>query len=294
MTINLAGQVAVVIGGTGGFGRGACLGLAERGASVVVNARSQERIDELVETIKSKGGHAVGIAESVITLDSAQMVIAKAVEAFGHVDTLVNCAGHAMDHSILKTTWEEWQAMIDVELMSAFAGVKAAADHMATSGFGGSIITVAGHGGIYGMAGSSGHAAAKGGVIAATWGWAEELIKHGITVNCIRGRVDSVISRDGMSRYYAKESKTKTPREIKFYEPQESAPLIVWLASSEARDITGRCIGIDGPRIQIWEPKPPDTEIFTSLPSWNADALGEALGPAIRRRPPKASYKDFM
>jgi hypothetical protein len=84
-----------------------------------------------------------------------------------------------------------------------------------------------------------------------------------------------------------------TPRDLGFFDPEEAAPLVVWLASPAARDVTGRYLGIDGGRVTIWEPKAPDTEIW-AFPSWTPESLSESLGPLLRRRPPMMKVGDLL
>jgi NAD(P)-dependent dehydrogenase (short-subunit alcohol dehydrogenase family) len=292
VAIDLSGKVAAVVGGTGGWGRGVSVALAEHGAAVLVNGREPTRIDEVVNGINSSGGRAVGLSQSVVSLEEARRVVTAGIEAFGSVDIVVNCAGVQTYQSLLDTSWEQVQEVIDIELLSAFASTKAAAEHMVESGHGGTIITIGGAAGIYGLEGGSGHAAAKGGVNSATWGWARELQPHGITVNNVRGGVVSGLTQPNIERQ--QRDFGTTAEDLGFFDGRQSASVIVWLASEEARDITGFCLGIDGPKITIWEPKAPDTELWT-VTSWDDPAaIGRALGSALRHRPPILKSQDLI
>jgi 3-oxoacyl-[acyl-carrier protein] reductase len=292
VTIDLSGKVAAVVGGTGGWGRGVSVALAEHGAAVVVNGRDQTRIDEIVNGINSSGGQAVGLSQSVVSLEGARRVVSAAIEAFGSVDIVVNCAGVQTYQSLLDTSWEQIQEVIDIELLSAFASTKAAAELMVETGQGGTIITIGGAAGIYGLKGGSGHAAAKGGVNSATWGWARELEAYGITVNNVRGGVVSGLTQLNIEKQ--QRDFGITAADLGFFDGQQAASLIVWLASAEARDITGFCLGIDGPKITIWEPKAPDTELWTVTLWDDPAAIGDALGPALRHRPAMLKSQDLI
>jgi NAD(P)-dependent dehydrogenase (short-subunit alcohol dehydrogenase family) len=267
--IRLDGRVAVVTGGTGGWGSAAAAELAARGAAVVVNARSQDKIDALVARLRGAGAQASGVAADVRTLAAAQHVVATAVERYGHVDVLVNSMG-AWSGALLEMTEQDWHEVISTDLDAVFACTKAAATQMVAQGTGGSIISLAGGAGMFGMAGAGAVAAAKGGVASAVWSWSDELRPHGITVNAIRGHVRSSI----------------TGGESAGFESAAAAPLVAWLASADAADITGTYLGIDGPRITMWEPGPPDTAAYR-FPHWTAEELSRRIGPMIRRRPPR-------
>jgi NAD(P)-dependent dehydrogenase (short-subunit alcohol dehydrogenase family) len=134
--VSLAGKVAIVTGATGGWGSGAALAMAERGASVVLNARTQSKLDAFAERLRASGFDVAGIAEDVSTLEGATNLVGRAVEQYGRVDVLVNSAGmrhtdgpsasaddpHAMyGGGLLGMSQEAWDATITSELTMIFA-----------------------------------------------------------------------------------------------------------------------------------------------------------------------------
>jgi NAD(P)-dependent dehydrogenase (short-subunit alcohol dehydrogenase family) len=268
------------------------MALAQHGATVVVSARNETRLNRLVETIRSTGGDAIGVTGDISSLDGARGIVEATTQAVGRVDVLVNCAGGLPSEPLLAMTVEEWDGVITQELHGAFYCVKAAAEHMVSRGEGGAIISVAGGAGIYGIVGESAHAAAKGGLIAGSWGWAEELRQYGIRVNCVRGGVRSNAMDRAVTNVRPNGS-AATPRDLGFFEPEEAAPLVVWLASAAAKEVTGRYFGIDGPRLTLWEPKAPDTEVW-AFPAWTPDSLADSVQPLLRRRPPMMKVGDLL
>ena len=307
--VRLDGKVAVVTGATGGWGGGAAYGLARRGAKVVLNARTQSTLDAFATRLSGMGGTAVGVAQDVRSFEGASHLIQAAVDAFGRVDALVNCAGVTVNDpsapvdpaaaagplalyggSLLDMPEDAWLHVIAAELSSIFACTKAAATQMVAQGDGGSITTVVGT--IVGAAGQSAHAAAKGGVLNGIWSWSDELRPHDITVNGVRGYVRSLLTDPAFS---IEDHDFEAPRtgEALPTEPAEAGELIAWLASDDARDITGAYVGFDGPRVTIWEPKLPDTAVFHDG-GWSSEDLAASVGPLLRRRPPRPTMTDLV
>jgi NAD(P)-dependent dehydrogenase (short-subunit alcohol dehydrogenase family) len=307
--IRLDGKVAVVTGATGGWGGGAAYGLARRGAKVVLNARTQAKLDAFADRLAGWGGTAIGVAQDIRSFDGASTLVDAAVEAFGRVDVLVNCAGVTVtDPSVpadpaaaqgplalyggglLEMPEEAWLHVLAAELSSVFACTKAAAAQMVRQGDGGSITTVVGT--IVGAAGQSAHAAAKGGVLNGIWSWADELRPHGITVNGVRGYVRSLLTDPNFTIEGHDFAAARTSMELPT-EPSEAGELVAWLASDEARDLTGAYLGFDGPRVTIWEPKLPETSVYRDE-GWTAEDLDLSIGPLLRRRPPRPTMTDLV
>jgi NAD(P)-dependent dehydrogenase (short-subunit alcohol dehydrogenase family) len=296
--VSLAGKVAVVTGATGGWGSGAALALAERGASVVLNSRTQSTLDAFAERMRSTGAEAVGIAEDVMTLEGATRLVERAVARYGRLDVLVNSAGmrrtddsHAMyGGSLLAMSQEAWDATIAAELTMIFACTKAAASQMVAQGHGGAIVTVVGN--VLGAPGESAHAAAKSAVLGCIWSWSDELKEHGITVNGVRGYVRSLLTDPAFDvldyAFDARRGAGTLPTE-----PADAGQIVAWLASADAADITGAYLGLDGPRVTVWEPKLPDTAVFRE-PAWRVEDLARAVGPILRRRPRRPTMSDQL
>jgi NAD(P)-dependent dehydrogenase (short-subunit alcohol dehydrogenase family) len=297
MSIRLDGKVAVIAGATGGWGGGTAVALARRGAAVVLSSRSQAKVDALAARLHAEGLQAIGVAQDINTLAGAERLVEKAVDAFGRVDVLMNAVGvtsadgDALDHmSILDTSEESWRYTIDVELNAAFNCTKAAAVQMVAQGDGGAIVSVVGT--VIGSAGRAPHAAAKGGLLNGIWSWSDELREHGITVNGVRGYVRSMLTDKTFDIEREPFTAERTTPELPT-EPVEAGELIAWLASEEGASVTGQYIGIDGPRITIWEPSLPQITVFRE-PQWSAEQLAASVGPIIGRRPPRPTMTDVV
>ncbi len=306
--IRLDGKVAIVNGATGGWGSGTAMVLARRGASVVLNARTQSKLDALARRIRQRGGTAIGVAQDVRTLEGAERLIERAVSEYGRVDVLMHAAGvRAVDAAaknketaseltslyggtLLEMSPESWDFVLAAELTSVFSCAKAAAAQMVDQGEGGAIVAVVGT--ILGAAGQSVHAAAKAGLLNALWSWSDELKPHGVTVNGVRGYVRSLLTDPGFDVEAYDFDAPRTGPELPT-EPAEAGELIAWLASAEATDITGAYIGLDGARATYWEPRLPDVAVFNH-PGWTAEELSRNFGPIIRRRPPRPSMTQVV
>ena len=169
--IRLDGKVAVITGATGGWGSGAAVALADRGAKVVLNARTQSKLDVLAERLTARGADAVGMAEDVKDLAGSTRLVARTVERYGRLDILVNSAGMRSSDGppveegktlglyggdLLDIDEDVWNTTIVSELTMIYACTKAAVEQMVRQGDGGSVITVIGT--ILGQGGQSAHA----------------------------------------------------------------------------------------------------------------------------------------
>lgn len=184
------GRVAVVTGAGAGLGREYALLLASRGAKVVVNdlggshageGASQRAADVVVEEIRKNGGEAVADYNSVIDGDK---VIETAIKAFGRVDILINNAGILRDRSIIKTSEQDWNLVLDVHLKGSFKCTQAAFPHMKKQNYG-RIIMTSSNSGIYGNFGQANYSAAKMGLVGLANTTAIEGQKNNIYCNVI-------------------------------------------------------------------------------------------------------------
>jgi NAD(P)-dependent dehydrogenase (short-subunit alcohol dehydrogenase family)/acyl dehydratase/putative sterol carrier protein len=238
----LEGKVAIVTGSGGGLGRSHALALAREGACVLVNDPGVSRegtggtsrmADQVVEEIKKAGGQAAANYESVATTEGAEKVVAGALGAFGAVDILVNNAGILRDKTLLNMTDDMWDLVLAVHLRGTFACTRAAARAMKEKGRGGRIINTTSVAGLKGNFGQSNYSAAKAGIVGLTLTSAMEFGKDRITANAI-----------------APLAKTRMTQEIENipaeYRAEDVSPMVVFLASDLAGDITGRIFGVHG------------------------------------------------
>jgi NAD(P)-dependent dehydrogenase (short-subunit alcohol dehydrogenase family) len=245
----LDGKVAIVTGAGGGLGRCHALGLAAEGARVVVNDLGGSRdgsgaghsmADGVVAEIKAKGGEAVAHYGSVTNETDAAGMVAKAVEAFGRLDILVNNAGILRDRTFKKMTHAEWDIVIDVHLRGTYLVTRAAWDQLLAQAEGGRIINTSSTSGLIGNFGQANYGAAKAGIAGFTRVLALEGMKSGITVNTLAPAAFSRMTEDIMQEGQADR-----------FAPDKVSPVVVWLCTDEAKDVTGRQFCVGGNRISL-------------------------------------------
>jgi NAD(P)-dependent dehydrogenase (short-subunit alcohol dehydrogenase family) len=251
----LAGKAAVVTGSGTGLGRAYAMALAKAGAKVVVNARTAANVAAVVEEIRSAGGTAEGCVASVSSMDGAREIIQTAVDKFGRMDILVNNAGIMNRKLLVDMTEQDFDETIATNLKGTFACARYAVPHMIKQG-GGRIINMS-SGSIIGQEGATSYASSKGGVLNMSLTWAVELAQYGITCNAIRASAATRLNEAGRKKArqaaLERHGQAPTDAELGFFEPEEAAPLVVFLASDQADWISGQFICIDGPRLAICE-----------------------------------------
>jgi NAD(P)-dependent dehydrogenase (short-subunit alcohol dehydrogenase family) len=253
--MSLDGKVAVVTGSGTGMGRAFAIDLARAGAKVVVNARTAGDVAKVVEEIGTMGGTAEGCAVSVASMEGAREIVQTAVDRFGRIDILVNNAGIMGQKLLVDMTEQDFDDVVATNLKGTFACTRQAAPHMIKQGWG-RIINVS-SASILGQEGATSYASSKGGVLSISLTWAVELAKHGITCNAIRSSAATRLTEKGRERAkqaaLARREQAPTDAELGYYQPEEAAPLVVFLAGDEAGWINGQFICIDGPRLAICE-----------------------------------------
>lgn len=266
----LDGKAAIVTGAGGGIGRCHALALAKEGAKVLVNdlggardgtGSGSEMADRVVEEVRGAGGEAAPNYDSVATMEGGQAIVQGAVDAFGRVDIVVNNAGILRDKSLLKMEESMWDAVLAIHLKGAFAVTQAAGRLMKERGEGGRIINTSSTSGLVGNFGQANYGAAKAGIAGLTRVAAIELNKHNITVNAI-----------------VPVAKTRMTEDISFVPddllPEQISPMVVFLASDMAANITGRIFKIQGNH--ICEFKYQTTPGATKAQGlWTADEIAE-------------------
>ena len=281
----LDGKVAAVTGGGRGIGRGVARTLAAQGAAVVVNdlgvslAGQKETVspaDDVVKEIVAAGGRAVSNHMDIATVAGGERLVNQAIKEFGQLDILVNVAGILRDRMIFNMSEQEWDDVIRIHLKGHYCAIRPASAHMRERKSG-RIINFSSNSAL-GSPGQPNYAAAKAGILGLTYSCAASLQKYGITVNAIMPgaatrMTDSIPAgrMPGVSGLAVSESAEGTPRD-----PANVAPIIVYLASDQAADVTGQCFGASGYRITRYTHMKMDRAIF-SIGPWDIDKLFEVF-----------------
>ncbi len=249
------GRVVIVTGAGGGLGRAHALAFAAEGARVVVNDIGTSREGEgssagpaqsVVDEIVAAGGEAVANADDVADWDGAEALIRTAVDAFGGLDVLVNNAGFLRDRMLISMSVDEWDAVTRVHLRGHFCPLRHAGAHWREQSKAGKavdarIINTSSGAGLMGSVGQGNYSAAKAGIVGLTLVAAAELARYGVTANAI-----APAARTRMTEVAMPDMMRKPERGFDAMAPENVSPLVVWLGSSESRDVTGRVFEVEG------------------------------------------------
>jgi 3-oxoacyl-[acyl-carrier protein] reductase len=245
VSIDLSGKVALVTGGGRGIGRATALKLGAAGARVAVNYNASEAAaQEVVGAIASDGGEARAVKADVSRVDEVDAMVNDLVKEWGRVDILVNNAGITRDNLMMRMSQDEWDAVLETNLRSAYFCTKAVLRPMLRNRWG-RIISLSSVVGLTGNTGQANYAAAKAGLIGFTKSLAKEVGGRNITANAIApGFIQTDITA-GLPEELKQEMLKAIPAE-RYGEPEDVANVIVFLSSDLAAYITGQVINVDG------------------------------------------------
>jgi 3-oxoacyl-[acyl-carrier protein] reductase len=241
---NLAGRVALVTGAGRNIGRAIALALAEAGAGVVVNGRSDtQAVGGVVREIEARGGAALAAMADVADEAAVARMVAAAAERFGRIDVLVNNAAGRPEQPFEAISLADWRGVLATVLDGAFLLAKAALPHLKRSGAG-AIVNIGGVSGHIGTKHRAHVVTAKAGLIGLTRALAHDLAADGITVNCVvPGLIDTARDPARQLPHHHSVSRTLTGR---LGTPADIAALVRFLAGPEARYITGQTLHVNG------------------------------------------------
>lgn len=277
MTRLLEGRIAIVTGAGRGIGRAHALELARHGAKVVVNdfgvtiggEKEDSPAHGVVAEIEALGGEAVVNGADVADFAQAEAMVRQAIDTFGGLDILVNNAGFVRDRMLINTSEEEWDSVIRVHLKGHFAPLRHAGAYWRSEAKEGRqraarVINTSSGAGLQGSVGQATYSSAKAGIAGLTLVAAQEMGRYGVTVNAI-----APVAKTRMTEGAFDTSAMALP--------EDNSPIVAWLASEDAADVTGRVIEIDGSVITV-------ESGWAHGPSRDAGARWAAgdVGPALR------------
>ena len=241
--MRLKNKVAIVTGGARGIGKAISELFAKEGASVIIWDLLESGADTAAG-INAAGGTAEYFKISVTDKNAVQENAKYISEKYGRIDILINNAGITRDRTLLKMTDEEWQSVIDVNLTGVFNCTQAVVPYMRENGYG-RIVSAASNVGLRGNFGQTNYSATKAGVIAMAKTWTMEFGKYGITANCIAPGFTKTEMTNKIPEEHMKTIKASIPLRT-LAEPIDIAYGYLYLASDEARFVSGICLTIDG------------------------------------------------
>lgn len=282
------GRVVVITGAGRGIGRAHALAFAAEGAKVVVNdigaaldgsGGSPEPAAEVAELIRSMGGEAIVNGDDVASWEGAARLVESAVAAFGRLDTLVCNAGVLRDRMLVNMSADDWDVVMRVHLRGHFCPLRHAAGYWRAEAKAGRpvrgrVVLTSSGAGLYGNVGQLNYGVAKAGIAAMARIAAAELGRYGVTVNAIapaaRTRMTENVFADAMAE--------PPPGQFDAMDPANVSPLVVWLGSDEAGDVTGQVFEVAGGSVSV-------AECWRPGPSADKGARWEPaeLGPVVRR-----------
>ena len=246
-TYDLKGKVAIITGSTRGIGNAIARTMASYGAAVVITGRKQEQCDAVAEEIKAAGGQALGVATDVTSAAARENLIAKTVEAFGHLDILVNNAGLIRREDALAFSEKDWDDVMNLNIKSVFFMSQAAAKHFIAQGSGGKIINIASMLSFQGGIRVPSYTASKSAVMGVTRLLANEWAKHNINVNAI---APGYMATNNTQQLRADEQRSSEILDRipagRWGLPADLMGPVVFLASSASDYINGYTVAVDG------------------------------------------------
>lgn len=274
----LEGLKAFITGADSGIGRAVAIAYAREGADVAIGFMPEEQVDadETARLVKDAGRTAVLVPADLRTQAECERSIAEAVKGLGGLDILVNNAGFVRDRMLVNAEEDEWDAVLRVHLNGHFAPMRHAAAYWRSEAKAGReragrVINTSSGAGLQGSVGQAAYSAAKGGIASLTLVAAHELARYGVTVNAI-----APSARTRMTLGAFADSMAVPEAGFDAMDPSNVSPIVAWLASAAAADVTGRMIEIEGGRVCVeegWNHGP----ALDLGRRWEASEVGERL-----------------
>lgn len=243
----LEGKSIAITGAGRGIGRAVALLAAAEGAKVVVadygvsmsgEDPSSEVADAVVAEIVAAGGEAVAVADTVTTMEGGERIVQTAIESFGKIDGVVTVAGNLRERMFFNMSEDEWDAVVETHLKGTFTVFRAAAPHFKAQASGRFVAFTSGA--FAGSIAQANYASAKGGIVSLVRSVAAGMHRYGVTANAI-----APVARTRMSE--------NVPMELEMGGPEDVAPMVAYLLSDKAQEVTGQIYTANGGTIAVWD-----------------------------------------
>ena len=283
----LNSKVAIITGAGRGIGKEICLYLANEGAKIVVNDLGGDRdgsgggkiADEVVNTINDLGGEAVANYDSVSTVEGGNNIFNTAIDSFGQADILVNNAGILRDRTLYNMEESDWDLIMEVHLKGHYNCTRPLVRYIRdTNRSDCRIINMSSVSGLFGNFGQVNYGAAKEGIAGFTRSLALEVAKYKCTVNTISPGAATRLTIDlieAAGRKYDENDWTQGPEQI--------APVVAWLCTDAAKDVTSQIIHSQGGILGIMQ-QPAIIQSFTTEDLWTLDQLDNLIPELIETK----------
>jgi 3-oxoacyl-[acyl-carrier protein] reductase len=242
--MTLSGRVALVTGASQGIGRACALRLAQSGATLALAARGQEKLQALADEITAAGGRAAAFPLDVGDEEQIKATFKAVIAQLGKIDILVNNAGITRDQLVMRMKRADWDAVLNVNLTSAYLCTQQAIGSMLKQRWG-RIINITSIFGQTGQAGQANYAASKAGLIGLTMAIAREVSSRSITCNAVAPGFVETAMTSGLAEDF-KQNAVKMIPLGRVGTPEDVANAVAFLASEEASYITGHVLNVNG------------------------------------------------
>ena len=272
----LKGKVVAITGGGSGIGRAVALAAAAEGAKIViadigVTMAGQDPTSEVAEgvaaEIRAAGGEAIVAIDDVSTMAGGEHIIQSAIDTWGRIDGVVAVAGILRERMLFNMSEDEWDAVIATHLKGHFTVFRAAAAVMRKQEGGGSLVAFT-SGAFAGSVAQANYASAKGGIVSLVRSAAAGLYRYGVTANAI-----APVARTRMSE--------NVPMELaEMGDPEDIAPMVIYLLSDKAKHITGQIYTVVGKKIAVWN-QPREVRAMYADGRWTPEEIEARLDSTV-------------
>lgn len=288
----LDGKVVVVTGAGRGVGRGLAIECAKAGAKIVVNDLGSSPSGEdndagpaesVVNEIVAAGGTAMANTASITDPEGAASIIEDAVKNYGRIDGVINNAGFLRDALFHKMSHKDWDDIIQVHLSGYFYVSRAAAPYFKEQGSG-SYVHFTSTSGILGNVGQANYGAAKAGVVQMSTSIALDMERFGVRSNCIAPTAWTRLLETIPIR--SEEQRVRMTRLKEALKPEKIAPLVAYLMSDDAKDVSGQVFGVRNNEVFLFS-RPTILRVMQMSDGWTPETCASILMPALRPSFPK-------